>query len=88
MPMFIITGSRINAAISFPCSPKSSSTAFASLKGTMIVSCHMEWGTPFDVGCVVYADPAASADSPFTVNRMSRTSDSGTTENRTASWWP
>ena len=88
MPTFIMTGSRITAAISSPCSRNSSSSAPASLNGTMIVSFHIDLGTPLDVGWVVYAVPEESADSPETFSLRPRASASGTTENSTASWWP
>ncbi len=50
----------------------------------MIVVSQSACGIPFDVGCVVYQ----ALSSWLTLNRMSSTSASGTTENSTESWWP
>src|SRR6185503_5893712 len=82
-PMFIITGSRITAAISPGLSWNASSTAVASLNGVTITVSHNAFGTPFDVGSVVYQ--ALSCSTPW---RRPSTSASGTTENSTESWWP
>ena len=84
MPMFIITGSRITAAISPGLSANAASTAAASLNGTTIVVSHSAAGTPLEVGCVVYQGLPLSS----TLCRRSSTSASGTTENSTESWWP
>ena len=84
MPMFIITGSRITAAISPALSAKAWRTASASLNGTTIVVSHSAFGTPLEVGCVVYHPVGVSP----TLCRRSSTSASGTTENRTESWCP
>ena len=48
-----MTGSMMSAAISSPCEENRLSIASASLKGTMIVSCHIAAGTPSEVGRVV-----------------------------------
>ena len=84
MPTFIITGSRITAAIWSGLSANASSTAAASLNGTTMTVSHSALGTPFEVGSVVYH---AVPSSP-TWKRMSSTSASGTTENSTESWCP
>ncbi len=80
--MFIITGSRIRAAISPGLSANACSTAAASLNGTMITVSVRTFGMPLEVGSVVY-QPWSGLP---TLNRMSSTSASGTTENRTESW--
>ena len=81
--MFIITGSRITAAISPGLSWNASSTAAASLNGTTITVSHSAFGMPFEVGSVVYQ--AFSCSTPW---RKPSTSASGTTEKSTESWWP
>ena len=58
--MFIITGSRITAAISPGWSAKASRTAAASLNGTTMTVSHNAFGMPFDVGSVVYQDFSCS----------------------------
>ena len=85
MPMFIITGSRITAAIWPSLSASASSAASASLNGTTITVSQSACGMPLEVGSVEYHfwSPV-----PPVWNRMSRTSASGTTENSTESWWP
>ena len=81
--MFIITGSRITAAISPGLSWNACSTASASLNCTTMTVSQSACGTPFDVGSVVYQ--ARSCPTP---RRSPSTSASGTTENSTESWCP
>ncbi len=78
--MFIITGSRITAAIWSGFSAKAWRTASASLNGATMTVSHSASGTPLEVGRVVYQAPTSPVS-----KRMSRTSASGTTENRTES---
>ena len=53
MPMFIITGSMITAAIWSPNSDRPASRASASLNGATRVSVHIDRGMPLEVGTVV-----------------------------------
>ena len=74
--MFIMIGSMIRQAISAPRSSSTRASASASLNGTTRVCFTASAGMPFDSGVEAGA------------SRPPITSEFGTTENITASWWP
>ena len=76
MPMFIITGSMISAAILVPSASNSRSTAGASLNGTTRIQSAIAAGTPFDFGVATGA------------SRPPMTSAPGSTEYMSWSTWP